>query len=284
MTISTGGRPWIYCHRSRSFRTFKASEEDTNVDLPTLKRDVRDSVLAGLQQGIPALAWSPMSREIAASHHHGVCWGLIIGYGEAHETYTIRHPFVEGPYDVRYDAIGHAEVCGVDLGYGLRTAQRSADERAMHLTALRNASCLCTFTTLCRRRRAQRQSAGASPRLRSLRRLAAGLHVARCAGQCYPPSSRDAHVQASCRGRVSARACQTSFLQRQNTSKAAAHHYDREMEALNPLHDLCDAACDREAWLAEERVRARQFIGDALDSDREAIACIESALAILKET
>ena len=100
----------------------------------------------------------------------------------------------------------------------------------------------------------------------------------------YPPSPRDAHVQAGCRRGISARACRTSFLKRLHNSKAAANHYDREMEALNPLHDLCDAACDREAWLAEERVRAQQFIGDALESDREAIACVEAAFTMLKET
>lgn len=120
------------------FHTFMASAEDAGVDLPALKRDVRDAVLASLKHGAPALAWSPMSREIAASHHHGVCWGLIIGYDEADETYTIRHPFVEGSSSVRYDAIGHAEPVE-PIWVKVYAKPSAADEREMHLTALRNA-------------------------------------------------------------------------------------------------------------------------------------------------
>ena len=58
--------------------------------------------------------------------------------------------------------------------------------------------------------------------------------------------------------------------------EAAATHYDREMESLNPLHDLCDTACERQAWHAEDRSEAGKLIGDALEAEREAIASIEA--------
>ncbi len=264
------------------FRTFKASEEDTNVDLPTLKRDVRDSVLAGLQQGIPALAWSPMSREIAASHHHGVCWGLIIGYGEADETYTIRHPFVEGRYDVRYDAIGHAE--SVESIWVMVYERPSpANEREVHQTALRNGVAYAH----------SRRYAEGDERNANRRALPHGFAAYDVWQQAFtspnvPVNVTHHHLEMLMYRRVAAAAYLRELVGFYSAAaehlEAAANHYDREMEALNPLHDLCDAACDREAWLAEERARARQFIGDALDSDREAIACIEAALAILEDT
>ena len=64
-------------------------------------------------------------------------------------------------------------------------------------------------------------------------------------------------------------------------SKQGAIHYDREMESLNPLHDLCDTACERQAWHAEDRSEAGKLIGDALEAEREAIASIEAGLAII---
>ena len=63
--------------------------------------------------------------------------------------------------------------------------------------------------------------------------------------------------------------------------EAAATHYDREMESLNPLHDLCDTACERQAWHAKDRSEAGKLIGDALEAEREAIARIEAALATI---
>ena len=62
---------------------------------------------------------------------------------------------------------------------------------------------------------------------------------------------------------------------------AAAVHYDRELESLNPLYDLCAAASQRGAWEAEDRVEAGKLIGEALQADREAIASIEATLALI---
>ena len=53
------------------------------------------------------------------------------------------------------------------------------------------------------------------------------------------------------------------------------------MESLNPLHDLCDTACERQAWHAEDRSEAGKLIGDALEAEREAVASIEAALATI---
>ena len=66
--------------------------------------------------------------------------------------------------------------------------------------------------------------------------------------------------------------------------EAAAIEYDRELESLNPLFDLCDIARERRAFTVEERVEARRLIGEALEADRKAIAQIEAALKILDKS
>ena len=120
------------------FRAFSATKRDTDIDLPALKREARDAVRAGLLKGQPALVWQPMSVEMKANHHHGYCWGLIVGYNEAEETYTIRHPYVSDTYTIKYDDFGGAD--GAEwFNVKVFEEQTTVDEKTTHLTALRNA-------------------------------------------------------------------------------------------------------------------------------------------------
>ena len=263
------------------FQTFMASAGDTDVDLAALKREVRDAVLAGLKRGIPALAWSPMDRAIAASHHHGVCWGLLIGYDEADETFTIRHPFVDGAYQVRYDEIGHAEP-EESIWVMVYDRPTAADERAMHLTALRNAVAYAH----------SRRYAKDDERNANRRALPHGFAAYDVWQQAFtsadvPVNVTHHHLEMLMFRRVAAanylRELCSVYPEAAEQLEAAASYYDREMESLNPLHDLCDAACDREAWLAEERARAGKLIDDSLKAERKAIAHIEAAVEILGE-
>lgn len=261
------------------FRAFMSSEQDGDVELAALKREVRDAVLAGLQRGIPALAWSPMSREIAASHHHGVCWGLIIGYDEADETYTIRHPFVNGPYVVRYDEIGHAEP-EESIWVIVYEQPSTADERDTHLTALRNAVAYAHA-----KRYAEGDERNANRRATPHGFAAYSVWQQAFTSAEVPVNGTHHHLEMLMYRRVAAaiylRELCSIFPEAAEQLGAAAAHYDREMDSLNPLHDLCDAACEREMWLAEDRAKARQLIEDALKSDREAIVSIEAALITL---
>ena len=76
------------------FREFGATKKDDDIDLPALKREAKEAVRNSLQQGVPALVWQPMSLEQKANKDpasSAYCWGLIVGYNEAEETYTVRH-------------------------------------------------------------------------------------------------------------------------------------------------------------------------------------------------
>ena len=74
----------------------------------------------------------------------------------------------------------------------------------------------------------------------------------------------------------------TRFPEAAEPLEAAATHYDRELESLNPLYDLCAAARESEAWTAEGRAEAARLIGEALKADLDAIANIEAALALIE--
>ena len=261
------------------FRTFMSSEQDSDADLAALKRNVRDAVLDGLKRGVPALAWSPMSRELAASHHHGVCWGLIVGYDEADETYTIRHPFVEGAYHMRFDDIGHAEP-EESIWVMVYDRPRAADERATHLTALRNAVAYAHA-----KRYAEDDARNANRRATPHGFAAYDVWQQAFSSADVPVNVTHHHLEMLMYRRVAAaaylREIGTILPEANEQLEAAADHYDQEMESLNPLHDLCDAACARESWLAVERAQAGTLIGHALKAERNAIAGIEAALAVL---
>ena len=62
---------------------------------------------------------------------------------------------------------------------------------------------------------------------------------------------------------------------------ASAAHYDRELEALNPLYDLLAAVRKRKEMTSEERGEAARLIGEALVAERGAISSIENALSLL---
>jgi hypothetical protein len=130
------------------FRTYEASKRDVDIDLPALKREARDAARESLDRGVPALVWQPMSREQKKGDtpaHHAYCWGLIVGYDEGEETYTIRHPFVSEDYTVGYDLIGHSD--GVEwFNVTIFEQQSAADEMATHRTALGNAVALSEGT------------------------------------------------------------------------------------------------------------------------------------------
>ena len=269
--------------RFAEFRTFNANKHDTDLELPALKEEARDAVRVGLQQGYPALVWQPMSLEQKASDHpahHAYCWGLIVGYNEAEETYTVRHPYVADTYTVRYDLIGHAD--GVEW-FNVRVYVQPAaeDEKAMHLTALRNAIAFARGVRYTDERFIRHNGRPSIPY---------GFAAYELWREAFKsedvPLGISGHHAETLKGRRLAAAEYTRelvalFPKAADPLEAAAMHYDRELESLNPLYDLCAAAGKREAWGPEDRAEAGKLIGEALKADREAIASIEVALALI---
>ena len=267
------------------FRTFQATKKNTDIDLPALKLEAREAVRASLQQGVPALVWQPMSLEQKASDHpahHAYCWGLIVGYNEAEETYTVRHPFVADTYAVRYDAIGHTD--GVEwFNVTIYDEPSSADEKATQLTALRNAVAFANGTRYTDERFMRHNGKGIPYGF-----AAYELWLEAFRSEDISPGHSHHHAEILRGRRLTAaaylRELVTLFPDAAKPLEAAAAHYDRELESLNPLCDLCQAAGETGAWTAEGRVEAATLIGEALKADRAAIASIEAALALVGDS
>ena len=263
--------------RIAQFRTFMAEENDQDVDFPALKREARAAVRDALERGAPTLVWSPMSRAMRESHHHGVCWGLIVGYGKSAETYTVRHPFVEQTYSVRYDEVGQSEPIE-SLYMHVYCRPSAADEKTTHLTALQTAVAIAHATRFAEddERNANRRATPHGFAAYELWRKAFG-------SKDVPVNTSHHHVEILMARRIAAadylRDLVPVFPEAGKQLEAAASHYAHEMESLNPLHALCDEACERGAWTAETRANAGNCIGSALEADRAAIARIEVALA-----
>ncbi len=212
-----------------------------------------------------------MSVEQKKNGYHAYCWGLVVGYNEDGETYTIRHPFMPDDYTVRYDLIGHtdgAEWFNVKI---LKTLS-DKDERTVHVDALRNALASASGERYKRKNSAQGLAAY---------ELWAGVLTS----EDVPLEPTRYHSEIL-RGRRLAAAAYTRELvtllpEAEASLNAAAQAYDREVETLTPLYDLLEAAKDRDAITDGERAEARRLINRALELDRSAITHIEGALTAL---
>lgn len=119
-----------------NFRVYGTAKNKPK-DRATAEREARDAVRESLARDVPALVWQPMTPEMKAKGAHAYCWGLIVGYNESDETYTLRHPNFPETYKIRYDEIG--------LGDGAQKFEIlvfdkpvAQDNRARHLRALQN--------------------------------------------------------------------------------------------------------------------------------------------------
>ena len=264
------------------FQEFNAIQGKTDADLPTLWREARDAVRASLNRGVAAMAWSPLSPEMKAGPGpHPVCWGLIVGYNDIEETYTVRHPWVPDTYTVRYDAIGPGDH---NSWFNVKVFEQHStpDQRILHVTALRNGVAYAHGT----RSDGDHHHADRPPNPQGFLAYEAWRTAFESSDVPLEPARHHADMIKQKRREAAGyvRELAPLFPEASEQFKAAATHYDRELESLKPLHDLCIAAFEKESITADERAEAQRLIGDALEADREAIAQIEAALKILDES
>lgn len=267
------------------FRSFEASKDDTDIDLWAYKAEARDAARQSLDRGMPVLVWQPMSREQQADKtnpaHHAYCWGLVVGYNEAEEEYTIRHPFVPETYTVRYDSIGHSD--GHEWFHlKMWEGESPEDAEEIHRSALRHAVEFANGT-----------------RFTDENFVMADGRQARPYGFAAYETWRDAfdspeigvhhsahHTRMLQYRREAAAAYMRELVGIFPDAKApletAAAHYDNELQSVQPLFELCDTvARGKRQPTDEERSDAQRLIGAALAADRAAVGQIELALTQL---
>ncbi len=265
--------------RIARFQEFDAGKKDTDVDLPALKRQARDAVRVALERGFPAIVWSPMTPEMKAGPTpHPVIWGLIVGYNEANETYTIRHPFVPETFTIRYDAFGHTKASDW-FNVRVYDGPSAEDERETHLIALKNGVSYAHGT---RYDNDERRA-----RMRGRPQGFSAYEVWRDAFESEDVPLRAAeHHALTIKGRRSLAAayvCELGgiFPKAAQQLESAADHYDRELAPLEALYDLLHTAQHRKSITPDERAKAQELITKALKTEQEAIAQIEAALGVL---
>lgn len=266
---------WFYLYpQIAQFRVFNATTAD--VDLSALKAEARDAVRASLQKGIPALAWQAMSPEQKASGFGAGSWGMLAGYDNTDETYTVRHKWRtrEGSdFSVCYDAIGHPKMFSV-MAYD---GPSEVDERTTHLAALRNALAFAKGT------RYDPSEAAYDVDARGF--AAYELWHEALESENVSPFHSHFHARILRASRQGAagylRELVDVFPEARGELNAAAARYERELEALEPLYEICHTAKHEDNFPEEARARARALIAEALEADRKAVAHIEAALSIL---
>lgn len=266
------------------FRTFEASklDPDPDVDLPILKRQARDAVVASLERGVPPLVWQPQTIEMREAGNAAACWGLIVGYNEADETYTVRHPFVPETFTVRYDVFSQTdpyEWFHIKIWEG----DAVADVKAIHEMALRNAVAFAHGTRFT-------DEHFVLPDGRQARPYGFAAYDTWLEAFDSPeiPAQESAQHAHTLRYRRQAaaeyvRGLTDVFPTAAGALEAAASHYERESSATVLLAELCEGAAQRKGFTAEERTEAQQLVRGALAADLEAVAHLEEALSLLEE-
>ena len=257
------------------FQMFHATKAD-DVDLSALKADARDAVRASLEKGIPALAWQAMSPEQKA---HGIGagnWGMLVGYDDTDETYTVRHKWRTDDFSVRYDAIGHTDPIEL-FNVMVYDGQPSIDEQTTHRTALRTAVAFAHGT------RYDPSQAVHDVDARGFGAYELWYEALNLDDVSPGHSHFHARIlRASRQGAAGYLRELISVLpEAAGELTAAASHYERELEALEPLYEICHSAMHQDDFSEDGRAKARELVAKALESDRNAVARIEAALTIL---
>ena len=247
------------------------ANKNSDVDLPALPAEARDAVVASLENGLPSLVWAPLSLEQKGKVHFA-CWGLIVGYNAADETYLIRQPAEKLDYPVRFDAIGFAEPSD---WFRVGTFQpKDLDDNALHLTSLRNAVAFANGT---RYDNPKNPYGSAAYELwQEAFESDVNLNATFFHTETLKPRREAAAAYL--------RELTYVYPAAANPLEAAAVHYDREVESITAIFDLCVAATKHEpkAFTPDQRAETRSLIAQALKADRVAVAQIEAALKILE--
>ena len=252
-----------------------------------LKAAAWNAVRASIDRGIPAVAWNPMSFEQAEAGLSARDWGLIVGYDELGDTYTVRHKYVHsGPPDyapkdftVRYDAIGHTEPSELFCVL-VYDGPESVDEALVHVWALRNAVAFANGTRY-------------DPKESTYHVDARGFAALELWGEALKSGTADPELARyqirelrELRGYAAAylREIVGIFPAAASELEKAAEQYDGVVEVTNRLHALCEKAKESGEFRADAGVEARNLVAVALQAEREAIVGIKATLALVEET
>jgi len=232
-------------------------------ELRATKEQTWKKVVAGIDRGIPSIAWAAMTVEQRDSGTPGFEWNLLVGYDARNRTYNVRHRPHEPSWDVPFDGFGYSDPV---QWYHVMTpaGPQIADDAEVLRRALRQAV-----------------------------EYAEGKRFDPSSG-CYPVdaigfSAYELWKEALMRGEANpetalghasylgwARKRAADFLRTLSLGEAT-EHYDTEVEAVRRLEEVCRGASERKRWSGSEIWEAARVLDDALLAERKAIQRLSAA-------
>ena len=236
----------------------------TEEELRAMKEQTWSRVVAGIDRGIPSIAWGAMTLEQRESGIPGFEWNLLVGYDARNRTYAVRHLPHEPSWEVPFDGFGY---CDPVQWYHVMTPGegQAVDSAGVRTRALSQA------VEYAEGKRFDPQS-GCNP-VDAIGFSAYELwKEVLIRGDADP---RNALGHASYLGWARKQAA--SFL-RELSLDEAAEHYDTEVEAVRRLEEVCRGASERKSWNSSEIGEAARGLDDALLAERKAIQRLSAAL------
>ena len=252
----------------------------TATELSKLREDTWSAVCASIDRGIPAVAWSPMT---VAQKEEGIGayeWGLLVGYDEEQQTYTVHHRWRSNKaFTVPYDGFGYIDGAGwyYAIVFGDHTAP---DEIAVAVAALADAVSYAEDIHYDKDRCCYPVAAVGFAAYELWREaLIKGL-----------PDTRSVRNNAS---ELKFNRQQAAEFLRESTGlfnapvaqalSDAAACYDMEVAALAEVRNLARAAHEEAGEFSAAQMRETSAaVAAALEADRLAVGHIKAALAMLE--
>ena len=261
------------------FQGFEAKQRDNKGDFQKLKADAWNAVRASIDRGVPAIAWQPMSREQKAAGIRAGAWGLLVGYNNSDETYTVRHQYHKKgreAYTVRYDAFGHTDP--IEWFHVLvYDSSISVDPLDTHITALRNAVAFANGTRW--------DSEKSKHKADALGFAAYELWGSAIESGVAEPKHSHNHARELVNWRQHAatylRELATIFPKAGSQLKIGADHYEHLIETAKTFQGLCEPIIKEKVFPIEIGSKVADLVTTMMDAEHKAIQAITDALVLL---
>ena len=246
----------------------------TPTEFQNIKDQTWEAVKASIDQGIPAIAWQPMTVEQRDSGVSAYEWGLLVGYDEAEKTYTVRHQHYTTEYSVPYDQFGSADPAGWYCVMVL-AEKKPFDRMALEVKSLKHA------VAFAHGRRYDLENAPYTVEAVGFAAYELWKQVLESGDVDVGFTEHAAWILWEMRENAAAYLREIADRFPKVSSRAlsdAAAFYDEEIKAIVKIVNICK---EQKGFTTPTRQEAVAALNAALEAEKKAIGKIEEALAVL---
>ena len=227
------------------------------------KEAIWASVKSSIDRGMPALAWQAMTVEQKESGFDAYEWALLTGYNLEQKSYTVRHKARSAAYEIAYDGFGHSD--GAEwLAVMWPTEPAPVDEDQVAQRSLWQAVEYAHGTKMDITKACYPADALGLAAYDLWRELLGSMPVGDAKQYAERLGWARGTAAAFCREIGPSHSAEAKLID-------AAGHYEREVKALDGLHELCTG----DSLSGESLEKAKSLLGEAIEAEREAVQVIE---------